>query len=74
MIFIEEDTGSCINQASPYELLPPMCPCTGLDFPRTEITYREKVSPIEITNGHFAGESIIVIGALPAPCTRATLV
>ena len=61
MICIEEDAGSCINQASPYESLPPMCPCTGLDFPPTQITRREKVSPIEITDGDFAGESTIVV-------------
>ena len=61
MICIEEDAGSCIDQASPYESLPPMCPCTGLDFPPTQITRREKVTPIEITNGDFAGESTIVV-------------
>ena len=61
MICIEEDAGSCINQASPYESLPPMCPCTGLDFPPTQITRREKVTLIEITNGDFAGESTIVV-------------
>ena len=33
MICIEEDASSCIDQASPYASLPPMCPCTGLDFP-----------------------------------------
>ena len=32
MICIEEDAGSCIDQASPYKSLPPMCPCTGLDL------------------------------------------
>ena len=47
MICIEEDAGSCIHQASPYDSLPPMCPCMGLEF------------PIEITNGDFAGESTI---------------
>ena len=61
MICIEEDAGSCIDQASPYESLTPMCPCTGLDFPPTQITRREKVTPIEITNGDFAGESTIVV-------------
>ena len=61
MICIEEDTGSCIDQAPPCESLPPMCPCTGLDFPPTQITLREKVMPIEITNGDFAGESTIVV-------------
>ena len=61
MICIEDDAGSCIDQASPYELLPPMCPCTELDFPPTQITRREKVSPMEITNGDFAGESTIVV-------------
>ena len=61
MICIEEDAGSCIDQASPYESLPPMCPCRGLDFPPTQITRREKVSSIEITNGDFAGESTIVV-------------
>ena len=58
---MEEDAGSCIDQASPYESPPPMCPCTGLDFPPTQITRREKVSPIEITHGDFAGESTIVV-------------
>ena len=61
MICIEEDAGSCIVQAYPYKLLPPMCPCTGLDLPPTQITRREKVSPIEITNGDFAGESTIIV-------------
>ena len=61
MICIEEDAGSCIDQASPYESLPPTCACTGLDFPPTQITRREKVSPIEITNGDFAGESTIIV-------------
>ena len=61
MICIDQDAGSCIDQASPYESLPPMCPCTGLDFPATQITRREKVSPIEITNGDFASESTIVV-------------
>ena len=61
MICIEEDAGSCIDQASPYESLPPMCPCTGLDFPPTQKTGREEVTPIEITNGDFAGESTIVV-------------
>ena len=61
MICIEEDAGYCINQASPYESLPRMCPCTGLDFPPTQITRREKVSPLEITNGDLAGESPIVV-------------
>ena len=61
MICIEEDASSCINQASPYESLPPMCPCTGLDFHPSQITRCEKVSPIEITNGDFAGESTIVV-------------
>ena len=61
MICIEEDAGSCIDQGSPYESLPPMCPCTGLDLPATQKTCREKVSPIEITNGDFAGESTIVV-------------
>ena len=60
MICIEEDAGSCINQASPYDSLPPMCPCTGLDFPPSQMTRREKVSPIEITNADFGGESTIV--------------
>ena len=60
MICIEEDAGSCIDQASPYDSLPPMCPCTGLDFPPSQITRREKVSPIEITNDDFAGESTTV--------------
>ena len=61
MICIEEDAGSCIDQASPYESHPPMCPCTGLDFPPTKINRCEKVSPIEITNGDFASESTIVV-------------
>ena len=61
IICIEEDASSCIDQASPYESLPPMCPCTGLDFPPTQITRHEKVTPIEITNGDFAGESTIVM-------------
>ena len=61
MICIEEDAGSCTDQASPYESLPPMCPGTGLDFPPTKINRREKVAPIEITNGDFAGESTIVV-------------
>ena len=61
MICIEEETGSCIDQAISYESLPPMCPCTGLDFPPTQITRREKVSPIEITNGDFTGESTTVV-------------
>ena len=60
MICIEEDAGSCIDQASPYDSLPPMCPCKGLDFPPSQITCREKVSPIEITNDDLAGESTIV--------------
>ena len=60
MIYIEEDAGSSINQASSYHSLPPMCPCTGLDFPPSQITHRQKVSPMHITNGHFAGESTIV--------------
>ena len=77
MICIEEDAGSCIDQASPTDSLPPMCPCTP---PPSQITRREKVSPIEITNGDFTGESTIVaamsmkVRALPAPCTRAMLV
>ena len=61
MICIEDVAGSCINQASPYESLPPMCPCPGLDFPPTQKTRREKVTPIEITNGDFACESTIVV-------------
>ena len=61
MICIEEDAGSSIDQASPYKSLPQMCPYTGLDFPPTQITLREKVSHIEITNGDFAGESTIVV-------------
>ena len=61
MICIEEYAGSCINQACPYESLPQMCPCTGLDFLPSQITRREKVSPIEITNGDFPGESTIVV-------------
>ena len=61
MICIEEDAISCIDQASPYESLPAMCPCTGLDFPPFQITCREKVSPIETTNGDFTGESTIVV-------------
>ena len=61
MICIEEDAGSSIDQASPYDSLPPMCPCTGLDFPPTQITRREKVTPIEITNGDFAGESTVAV-------------
>ena len=61
MICIEEDAGSCIDQASTYELLPLMCPCTGLDFPTTQITRREKVTFVEVTNGGFAGESPIVV-------------
>ena len=61
MICIEDNAGSCIDQASPYESLLPMCPCTCLDFPPTQITRREKVTPIEITNGDFAGESTIVV-------------
>ena len=61
MICVEEDAGSCINQAFPYDRLPPMCPCTGCDFPPSKITRFEKVSPIEITNGDFAGESTIVV-------------
>ena len=60
MICIQEDAGSCIDQVSPYELLPQMCPCTGLDLPPSQITRREKVSPIELTNGDFAGGSTIV--------------
>ena len=39
-LLTEQDAGSCIEQASPYESLPPMCPCTGLDFPPTQITRR----------------------------------
>ena len=74
MICIEEDARSCIDQASPYESLPAMCPCTGLDFPPSQITRREKVSPIEITNGDFAGESTIVVAMSikvhgGSPCT-----
>ena len=61
MICIEGDAGSCIDQASTYESLPPMCPCTGVDFPPTQITRREKASPIEINNDHFAGKSKIVV-------------
>ena len=61
MICLGEDAGSCINQASPYESLPPMCPCTGLDFPPSKINRRAKVSPIEITNGDFASGSTIVV-------------
>ena len=61
MICIEEEAGSCIDQASPYDLLPRMCPCTGLDFLPSLITRREKISPVEITNGYFAGESTIVV-------------
>ena len=61
MICIEQEAGSCIDQASPYESLPPMCPCTGHDFPPTQITRREKVTPMEITNGDFAGESTMVV-------------
>ena len=60
MISIEGNAGSCIHQASPYDSLPPMCPCMGLDFPPSGKTCREKVSPIEITNGDFAYESTIV--------------
>ena len=60
MICIREDARSCINQASTYDSLPPMCPCTGLDFPPSQITRREKVSPIGMANGDFAGESTIV--------------
>ena len=58
---IEEDAGSCIDQATAYESLPRMCSCTGLDSPPSQITHREKVSPIEITNRDFAGESTIVV-------------
>ena len=61
MICNGEDAGSWIDQASPYQSLPPMCPCTGRYFPPTRITRREKVSPIEITNGDFAGESTSVV-------------
>ena len=61
MICIERDAGSCIDQASPHTLLPRMCPCTGPVFLPTQITRREKVSAIEITNGDFAGESKIVV-------------
>ena len=61
MICIEEDAGSCIDQSSPYESLPPLCPCTGLDSPPSQITRREKVTPIGITNGDFAGENTIVV-------------
>ena len=74
MICIEQDAGSCIDQASPYESFPLMCPCTGLDFPPTQMTRREKVSPIEITNGDFAGDSTIVVAMSMkvhggSPCT-----
>ena len=58
---IEEDTSSWIHQASPYEALPPICLCTGLDFPPSQITRREKIYPIEITNGNLIGESTIVV-------------
>ena len=61
IICLAGDAGSCTHQASPYELLPPMCPCTGLDFPSSQITRREKLSPIEFTHGDFAGESTIVV-------------
>ena len=61
MICIEKDAGSCMGQASAYDLLPPMCPRTALDFPCSQITRREKVSSIEITNGDFAGEITIVV-------------
>ena len=61
MICIEEDAGPCIDQASPYESLTPMCPCTGLDFPPSQITRHEQLSPIEITNGDFAGGSTNVV-------------
>ena len=60
MISIEEDAGSFIDQASPYDSLPPMCPCMGLEFPTFQIPRREKVVPIQITNGDFARESTIV--------------
>ena len=60
MICIKEEAGSCIDEVSPYDSLPPMCPRTGLDFPLSQITCRVKVSPIEITNGDFAGQSTIV--------------
>ena len=61
MICIEQDAGSCIDQASPYESLPAICPCRALDLPSTQITRCEKVSPMEIINGDFAGESRIVV-------------
>ena len=61
IICIEQHVGSCINQAFPYESLPAMCPCTGLDFRPSQIARHEEVSPIEITNGDFAGESTIVV-------------
>ena len=61
MICIEEGAGCCIDQASLYDSLPPMCPCTGLDFPPSQITHREKVSPVKNTTGDFAGESTIVV-------------
>ena len=61
MICIEEEAGSCIDQASPYESLPPMSPCRGLEFPPCQITRLEKESRLEITNGDFAAESTIVV-------------
>ena len=60
MICIEEDAGSCMDQALPYDSLPLISPCTGLDSPPSQMIRREKVSPIEITNGDFAGESTMV--------------
>ena len=82
MICIEEDAGSGINQAYPFNSLPSMCPRKGLDFPPSQITRRVQASPIEITNGDFAGESTTVVamsmkvhgGSLHAPCTKAMLV
>ena len=61
MICIEEGAACCIDQASLYDSLPPMCPCTGLDFPPSQMTNREKVSPVENTNGDFPAESTIVV-------------
>ena len=60
-ICVGGDASSCIDQASPYELLPSTCPCRGLDFPPTQITCREKAFPIEINNCDFAGKSTIVV-------------
>ena len=61
IVCTEEDAGCCIDQESPYESLPKMYPCTGLDFPPSQATRREEVFPIEITNGHFAGGSTILM-------------